>query len=71
MITINSLKTPAAEQQLRKLYSNNHDKLLRLSLKHKGCSGLSYSLEFTDKLNNFDEIVEQNGKYIYSKELYL
>jgi iron-sulfur cluster assembly accessory protein len=30
-------------------------------LKHKGCSGLSYSLEFTDKINKLDEVVEQNG----------
>jgi iron-sulfur cluster assembly 1 len=34
---------------------------LRISVKNKGCAGLSYHLEYVDKPGTFDEVVEQDG----------
>ena len=36
-------------------------KLIRVGVKNKGCSGLSYHLEYTDKPEKFDEEVVQDG----------
>lgn len=59
-VSSHTIQLPNAESQLKKLYEGK-DRLLRLSLKKKGCSGLSYSLEFTNEPSKFDEIVEHNG----------
>ncbi|MBL6958983.1 MAG: iron-sulfur cluster assembly accessory protein [Rhodospirillales bacterium] len=34
---------------------------VRIGVRSKGCSGLSYTLEFADEKNDFDEIVEDKG----------
>jgi len=34
---------------------------IRISIRTKGCSGLSYALEYADEKGAFDEIVEING----------
>ncbi len=34
---------------------------IRISIRTKGCSGLSYSLEYADEKNPLDEILEING----------
>ncbi len=34
---------------------------IRISIRTKGCSGLSYSLEYADEKNPLDEIMEING----------
>jgi len=36
-------------------------KLIRVGIKNKGCSGLSYHLEYVDKPGRFDEEVVQDG----------
>ncbi|MBF0335154.1 MAG: iron-sulfur cluster assembly accessory protein [Alphaproteobacteria bacterium] len=34
---------------------------IRIGVRSKGCSGMSYTLEFADERNQFDEIVEEKG----------
>ncbi len=34
---------------------------VRIGVKTKGCSGLSYSLEYVDEAGRFDEVVEDKG----------
>jgi iron-sulfur cluster assembly protein len=34
---------------------------IRIGLKTKGCSGLSYALEFADEAGPYDEVVEAHG----------
>ncbi|KAL2005713.1 hypothetical protein VTN00DRAFT_10206 [Thermoascus crustaceus] len=53
--------TPAAIEQLRTLLSQPDPKLIRVGVKNRGCSGLSYHLEYVEKPGTFDEIVEQDG----------
>lgn len=44
---------------LRALSEGPEPKLIRISVRNRGCSGLSYQLEYVDKPEKFDEIVEQ------------
>ncbi|KAL1983451.1 hypothetical protein VTN96DRAFT_10357 [Rasamsonia emersonii] len=53
--------TPAAIKQLRALLSQPDPKMIRVGVKNRGCSGLSYHLEYVDKPGKFDEVVEQDG----------
>lgn len=34
---------------------------VRIGVRTKGCSGMSYTLEFADEKGQFDEVVEVNG----------
>lgn len=34
---------------------------IRIGLRSKGCSGLSYTLEFADELGPYDELIEAHG----------
>ena len=34
---------------------------VRIGVRTKGCSGMSYTLEFADEINEFDEVVEDKG----------
>ena len=34
---------------------------IRIGLKSKGCSGLSYTLEFADEVGPYDEVIEAYG----------
>ncbi len=50
--------TDAAADRLRALYARGqHGKLLRIGVKAKGCSGLSYDLSWTDEAAPSDEVV--------------
>jgi iron-sulfur cluster assembly protein IscA len=34
---------------------------IRIGVRTKGCSGMSYTLEYADEKSQFDEVVEQKG----------
>jgi iron-sulfur cluster assembly accessory protein len=53
--------TPTAVQHVRLLLDQPEPKLIRVGVKNKGCSGSAYHLEYVDKPNKFDEMVEQDG----------
>jgi iron-sulfur cluster assembly protein len=53
--------TEAAAERLRSLYSSREQgKLLRLTVKTKGCSGMSYDMSWTEAPAPTDEIVKDN-----------
>ncbi len=41
--------TPAAVKHLKKVLSSQNKETLRLSIKHAGCAGLSYDLDYNEK----------------------
>lgn len=53
--------TPLAITHLHRLLSQPDPRFIRVGVKNKGCSGLAYHLEYVDKPNTFDEVVEQDG----------
>lgn len=54
--------TDAAADRLRALYAKGeHGKLLRIGVKTKGCSGLSYDLSWADEAAPTDEVVTDKG----------
>ncbi|KAI1108897.1 hypothetical protein F5Y14DRAFT_434354 [Nemania sp. NC0429] len=53
--------TAAAVEQLRMLLNQPEPKLIKVGVRNRGCSGLSYHLEYVDKPASFDEEVEQDG----------
>ena len=38
---------------------------IRIEVRGKGCSGMSYTMEFCDKAEDSDRIIEQNGLKIF------
>lgn len=51
--------TDGAADRLRALYARGeHGKLLRIAVKTKGCSGLSYDLSWTDEAAPSDEVIK-------------
>jgi iron-sulfur cluster assembly protein len=51
--------TDAAAERLRALYSKGQqDKLLRIAVKTKGCSGMSYDMSWTETVAPTDEVVK-------------
>ncbi|KAL7624537.1 Iron-sulfur assembly protein 1 [Parahypoxylon ruwenzoriense] len=53
--------TPSAVEQLRGLLDQPEPKLIKVGVRNRGCSGLSYHLDYVDKPGMFDEEVEQDG----------
>ena len=55
--------TPAAVKQVRALMESRDKPSagVRIGVRTKGCSGLSYTLEYADQKGEFDEVVEQDG----------
>jgi len=53
--------TPRALDRLRSLLESPTPQLIRVGVRNKGCAGMSYHLEYTDKPGKFDEVVEQDG----------
>ncbi|MBS0560140.1 MAG: iron-sulfur cluster assembly accessory protein [Proteobacteria bacterium] len=54
--------TDAAAVRLRALYEKGEQgKLLRIGVKTKGCSGLSYDMTWTDAPAPSDEVVKDQG----------
>ena len=54
--------TDAAAERLRQLYGHaEQGKLLRIGVKTKGCSGLSYDMSWADAPAPTDEVVHDKG----------
>ena len=54
--------TEAAAERLSRLYDKGeHGKLLRIGVKTKGCSGMSYDMSWTDAPAPPDEVVRDKG----------
>jgi iron-sulfur cluster assembly protein len=54
--------TEAAAERLRALYAKGEEgKLLRIGVKTKGCSGLSYAMSWVDAPGPGDEVVTDQG----------
>ena len=52
----------AAAERLRALYAQGEaGKLLRIAVKTKGCSGMSYDLSWVDEAGPGDEVVTDKG----------
>jgi iron-sulfur cluster assembly protein len=58
MITVSDSAKNRINQLL--LEDNKNGCFLRVGVKGGGCSGLSYTLDFDDKLNELDEVIEDN-----------
>ena len=51
---------------------NDQKPFVRVGVESGGCSGLSYKLEFDDKKNQEDELIEDNGiKLLVNKKSFL
>jgi iron-sulfur cluster assembly protein len=54
--------TDGAADRLRALYAKGeHGRLLRIAVRTKGCSGLSYDLSWTDAAAPTDEVITDKG----------
>lgn len=51
----------SAVKELRKMLDMPEPKLIKVGVKQKGCSGLTYDLEYVDQPGKLDEVVEQDG----------
>lgn len=54
-------QTPEAVRRIRALLSGPTPQLIRIGVRNKGCAGMSYHLEYVEKPEKFDEVVEQDG----------
>lgn len=53
--------TPRAVKQITRLMARDQAFGLKLGVKKGGCAGMEYTMEFTDKAEPMDEVVEQDG----------
>ncbi|QLQ79731.1 hypothetical protein HG537_0C03800 [Torulaspora globosa] len=53
--------SPTALSHLRSLLDQPEPKLIRIGVRNRGCSGLTYELQYITEPGKFDEIVEQDG----------
>lgn len=60
-LTPEPVQSPSAVSQIRTLLASPTPQLLRIGVRNKGCAGMSYHLEYVDRPDKFDEIVEQDG----------
>jgi iron-sulfur cluster assembly protein len=55
--------TPAAAERVKALLDKRGKPSagIRIGVRTKGCSGLSYTIEYADEKNKFDEVVQAEG----------
>ncbi|KAL6941983.1 Iron-sulfur assembly protein 1 [Hanseniaspora vineae] len=53
--------TPNAVLHLRNLLDSPDPKLIKIGVRNRGCSGLTYDLSYIQEPGKFDEVVEQDG----------
>ena len=55
--------TDAAADRVREIIAASEKALfgLRVGVKNGGCAGMSYTMEFAESANRFDEVVEDKG----------
>ena len=51
----------SAQAHIEKLMVSNGHLGLRLGVKKGGCAGMEYTLDYVDKIDPYDEVVEQGG----------
>lgn len=61
-----------AVEHLRALLDQPEPQLIRIGVRNRGCSGLTYHLEYVTEPGKFDELVEQDGVKVFidSKALF-
>jgi Fe-S cluster assembly iron-binding protein IscA len=58
--------TPSAVQRVRALLQENPASIgLRIGVRQRGCNGLSYTLDYAEQKEKFDEEVAQDGVKIF------
>lgn len=59
--------TDAAADRVKALVAKSDKPVqgLRIGIKTRGCSGLSYSVEYADEPKKFEEVVEQKGVRLF------
>ncbi|KAL6939823.1 Iron-sulfur assembly protein 1 [Hanseniaspora osmophila] len=53
--------TPNAVVHLKNLLNSPDPKLIKIGVRNRGCSGLTYDLSYIQEPGKFDEVVEQDG----------
>lgn len=53
--------SPAAVEHLQNLLDQPNPQMIRIGVRNRGCSGLTYHLEYVDKPQQFDEEILQDG----------
>jgi len=59
--------TDAAAERVKALVAKSDEPVqgLRIGVKTRGCSGMSYSVEYADEPRRFEEVVEQKGVRLF------
>lgn len=60
-LTCGCTQSKGAVERIQGLLDQPEPKLIRVGVRNKGCAGMSYHLEYVDKPEKFDEVVEQDG----------
>ncbi len=59
--------TDAAAERIKELIARreNPAKGIKVGIRSRGCSGLSYTIEYCDDVEKFDEVVEDKGVTVF------